>query len=223
MKALVVEDEKDLNSVISRHLKKSGYSVDSAFNGEEAMEFLAVATYDVILLDIMMPVMNGYEFLAKARARKIDVPVLILTAKDEVDDVVKGLDLGADDYLVKPFDFKELLARLRTIIRRKSAVSSNQIVSGDLTIDIAKKSVERGGESIELTGKEYEILEFLMLNKGRILTRDQIKESVWDFDYTGGSNIIDVLIKNIRKKIDPNGVLSEIIETKRGLGYVIKD
>ena len=223
MKALVVEDEKDLNSVISRHLKKSGYSVDSAFNGEEAMEFLAVATYDVILLDIMMPVMNGYEFLAKARAKKIDVPVLILTAKDEVDDVVKGLDLGADDYLVKPFDFKELLARLRTIIRRKSAVSSNQIVSGDLTIDIAKKSVERGGESIELTGKEYEILEFLMLNKGRILTRDQIKESVWDFDYTGGSNIIDVLIKNIRKKIDPNGVLSEIIETKRGLGYVIKD
>lgn len=223
MKALVVEDEKDLNSVISKHLKKSGYSVDSAFNGEEAMEFLAVATYDVILLDIMMPVMNGYEFLAKARAKKIDVPVLILTAKDEVDDVVKGLDLGADDYLVKPFDFKELLARLRTIIRRKSAVSSNQIVSGDLTIDIAKKSVERGGESIELTGKEYEILEFLMLNKGRILTRDQIKESVWDFDYTGGSNIIDVLIKNIRKKIDPNGVLSEIIETKRGLGYVIKD
>ena len=223
MKALVVEDEKDLNSVISRHLKKSGYSVDSAFNGEEAMEFLAVATYDVILLDIMMPVMNGYEFLAKARAKKIDVPILILTAKDEVDDVVKGLDLGADDYLVKPFDFKELLARLRTIIRRKSAVSSNQIVSGDLTIDIAKKSVERGGESIELTGKEYEILEFLMLNKGRILTRDQIKESVWDFDYTGGSNIIDVLIKNIRKKIDPNGVLSEIIETKRGLGYVIKD
>ena len=219
MKILVVEDEIDLNNVIVKHLKKDGYSVDSAFNGEEAMDFTAVARYDLIVLDIMMPVMDGLTFLQKSRAAKLATPVLILTAKDEVDDVVKGLDAGADDYLVKPFDFKELLARARTLIRRNSGSAANEIYAGELKIDLSKKSVELGGQSIELTGKEYEILEFLMLNKGRILTRDQIKEHVWDFDYTGGSNVIDVLIKNIRKKLGER----EIIQTKRGLGYVIKD
>ena len=219
MKILVVEDEIDLNNVIVKHLKKDGYSVDSAFNGEEAMDFTAVARYDLIVLDIMMPVMDGLTFLQKSRAAKLVTPVLILTAKDEVDDVVKGLDAGADDYLVKPFDFKELLARVRTLIRRNSGSAANEIYAGELKIDLSKKSVELGGQSIELTGKEYEILEFLMLNKGRILTRDQIKEHVWDFDYTGGSNVIDVLIKNIRKKLGER----EIIQTKRGLGYVIKD
>ena len=219
MKILVVEDEIDLNNVIVKHLKKDGYSVDSAFNGEEAMDFTAVARYDLIVLDIMMPVMDGLTFLQKSRAAKLATPVLILTAKDEVDDVVKGLDAGADDYLVKPFAFKELLARARTLIRRNSGSAANEIYAGELKIDLSKKSVELGGQNIELTGKEYEILEFLMLNKGRILTRDQIKEHVWDFDYTGGSNVIDVLIKNIRKKLGE----SEIIQTKRGLGYVIKD
>ena len=219
MKILVVEDEIDLNNVIVKHLKKDGYSVDSAFNGEEAMDFAAVARYDLIVLDIMMPVMDGLTFLQKSRAAKLATPVLILTAKDEVDDVVKGLDAGADDYLVKPFDFKELLARARTLIRRNSGSAANEIYAGKLKIDLSKKSVELGGQSIELTGKEYEILEFLMLNKGRILTRDQIKEHVWDFDYTGGSNVIDVLVKNIRKKLGE----CEIIQTKRGLGYVIKD
>ena len=219
MKILVVEDEIDLNNVIVKHLKKDGYSVDSAFNGEEAMDFTAVARYNLIVLDIMMPVMDGLTFLQKSRAAKLATPVLILTAKDEVDDVVKGLDAGADDYLVKPFDFKELLARVRTLIRRNSGSAANEIYAGELKIDLSKKSVELGGQSIELTGKEYEILEFLMLNKGRILTRDQIKEHVWDFDYTGGSNVIDVLVKNIRKKLGE----CEIIQTKRGLGYVIKD
>lgn len=219
MKILVVEDEIDLNNVIVKHLKKDGYSVDSAFNGEEAMDFTAVARYDLIVLDIMMPVMDGLTFLQKLRAAKLATPVLILTAKDEVDDVVKGLDAGADDYLVKPFDFKELLARARTLIRRSSGSAANEIYAGELKIDLSKKSVELGGQNIELTGKEYEILEFLMLNKGRILTRDQIKEHVWDFDYTGSSNVIDVLIKNIRKKLGER----EIIQTKRGLGYVIKD
>ena len=219
MKILVVEDEIDLNNVIVKHLKKDGYSVDSAFNGEEAMDFTAVARYDLIVLDIMMPVIDGLTFLQKSRAAKLATPVLILTAKDEVDDVVKGLDAGADDYLVKPFDFKELLARARTLIRRNSGSAANEIYAGKLKIDLSKKSVELGGQNIELTGKEYEILEFLMLNKGRILTRDQIKEHVWDFDYTGGSNVIDVLVKNIRKKLGE----CEIIQTKRGLGYVIKD
>ena len=219
MKILVVEDEIDLNNVIVKHLKKNGYSVHSAFNGEEAMDFTAVARYDLIVLDIMMPVMDGLTFLQKSRAAKLATPVLILTAKDEVDDVVKGLDAGADDYLVKPFNFKELLARARTLIRRNSGSAANEIYAGKLKIDLSKKSVELGGQNIELTGKEYEILEFLMLNKGRILTRDQIKEHVWDFDYTGGSNVIDVLVKNIRKKLGE----CEIIQTKRGLGYVIKD
>ena len=219
MKILVVEDEIDLNNVIVKHLKKDGYSVDSAFNGEEVMDFTAVARYNLIVLDIMMPVMDGLTFLQKSRAAKLATPVLILTAKDEVDDVVKGLDAGADDYLVKPFDFKELLARARTLIRRNNGSAANEIYAGELKIDLSKKSVELGGQNIELTGKEYEILEFLMLNKGRILTRDQIKEHVWDFDYTGGSNVIDVLVKNIRKKLGE----CEIIQTKRGLGYVIKD
>ena len=213
MKILVVEDEIDLNSVITRHLKKNGYSVDSAFNGEEAMDFTAVAHYDLIVLDLMMPVMDGLTFLQRSRAAKLATPVLILTAKDDVDDVVKGLDAGADDYLVKPFDFKELLARVRTLIRRNSGNAASEICAGELKIDHPKKSVEFD-EQIELTGKEYEILEFLMLNKGRILTRDQIKEHVWDFDYTGGSNIIDVLIKNIRKKLGE----CDVIQTKRGLG-----
>ena len=219
MKILVVEDEIDLNNVITKHLKKNGYSVDSAFNGEEAMDFTAVARYDLIVLDLMMPVMDGLTFLQKLRTKKLATSVLMLTAKDEIDDIVKGLDAGADDYLVKPFDFKELLARARTLIRRNSGSAANEIYVGELKIDLSKKSVELGGQNIELTGKEYEILEFLMLNKGRILTRDQIKEHVWDFDYTGGSNVIDVLVKNIRKKLGE----CEIIQTKRGLGYVIKD
>lgn len=143
----------------------------------------------------------------------------MLTAKGEIDDIVKGLDAGADDYLVKPFDFKELLARVRTLIRRNSGSAANEICAGELKIDLSKKSVELGAQSIELTGKEYEILEFLMLNKCRILTRDQIKEHVWDFEYMGGSNIIDVLVKNIRKKLGE----CEVIQTKRGLGYVVKD
>jgi len=219
MKILVVEDEIDLNNVIVKHLKKNGYSVDSAFNGDEAMDFTAVARYDLIVLDIMMPVMDGLTFLQKSRTKKLATPVLMLTAKDEIDDIVKGLDTGADDYLVKPFDFKELLARVRTLIRRNSGSAANEIYADELKINLSKKSVELGGQSIELTGKEYEILEFLMLNKGRILTRDQIKEHVWDFDYTGSSNVIDVLIKNIRKKLGE----CDVIQTKRGLGYVIKD
>ncbi|WP_459822571.1 response regulator [Campylobacter concisus] len=141
MKILVVEDEIDLNSVIVKYLKKNGYSVDSAFNGEEAMDFTAVAHYDLIVLDLMMPVMDGLTFLQRSRAAKLATPVLILTAKDDVDDVVKGLDAGADDYLVKPFDFKELLARVRTLIRRNSGNVASEICAGELKIDLSKKSV----------------------------------------------------------------------------------
>ncbi|MDO4691078.1 MAG: response regulator transcription factor [Fusobacterium sp.] len=222
MKILVVEDEKDLNSVITRHLKKNNFSVDSVFNGEDALDYLNYENYDLVILDIMMPKISGYEVVETLRANQNDTPVLMLTAKDSIDNKVKGLDLGADDYLVKPFDFNELLARIRAIIRRKYGNISNQIIIDDLVLDISKKTVKRAEQEIELTGKEYEVLEYLMQNKNHILSREQIREHVWDFDYDGESNIIDVLIKNIRKKIDINDA-KPLISTKRGLGYVIKE
>jgi len=162
------------------------------------------------------------EVIKKLRDKRNHTSVLMLTARDSADDKVKGLDLGADDYIVKPFDFNELLARIRAVVRRKYGNSSNKLVIGDLILDTSEKSVTRAGKQIELTGKEYEVLEYLMQSKNRILSRDQIKEHVWDFDYEGDSNIIDVLIKNIRKKIDIEDG-KQIIYTKRGLGYVIKE
>lgn len=222
MRILVVEDEKDLNNIITKHLKKNNFSVDSVFNGEEALEYLDYGTYDLIILDIMLPKVNGYEVIKKLRENKNETAVLMLTARDSIEDKIKGLDLGADDYLIKPFDFGELLARIRALVRRKYGNTSNAMEIDDLCIDIAKKTVVRGGKNIELTGKEYEVLEYLIQNKGHVLSRDKIRDSVWDYGYEGESNIIDVLIKNIRKKIDI-GNSKPLIHTKRGLGYVLKE
>ena len=222
MRILVVEDEKDLNNIITKHLKKNNFSVDSVFNGEEALEYLDYGTYDLIILDIMLPKVNGYEVVKKLRENKNETAVFMLTARDSIDDKIKGLDLGADDYLIKPFDFGELLARIRALVRRKYGNTSNTLEIDDLCIDIAKKTVVRGGKNIELTGKEYEVLEYLIQNKGHVLSRDKIRDSVWDYGYEGESNIIDVLIKNIRKKIDI-GNSKQLIHTKRGLGYVLKE
>ena len=222
MRILVVEDEKDLNNIITKHLKKNNFSVDSVFNGEEALEYLDYGTYDLIILDIMLPKVNGYEVIKKLRENKNETAVLMLTARDSIEDKIKGLDLGADDYLIKPFDFGELLARIRALVRRKYGNTSNILEIDDLCIDIAKKTVVRGGKNIELTGKEYEVLEYLIQNKGHVLSRDKIRDSVWDYGYEGESNIIDVLIKNIRKKIDI-GNSKQLIHTKRGLGYVLKE
>lgn len=222
MKILLAEDEIDLNNVVTRYLKKNGYSVDSVLDGEEALDYLKYGEYDLVILDIMMPKVDGFEVIKKLRDKGNHTSVLMLTARDSADDKVKGLDLGADDYIVKPFDFNELMARIRAVVRRKYGNSSNKLVIGDLILDISEKSVTRAGKQIELTGKEYEVLEYLMQSKNRILSRDQIKEHVWDFDYEGDSNIIDVLIKNIRKKIDIEDG-KQIIYTKRGLGYVIKE
>lgn len=222
MRILVVEDEKDLNNIITKHLKKNNFSVDSVFNGEEALEYLDYGTYDFIILDIMLPKVNGYEVIKKLRENKNEIAVLMLTARDSIEDKIKGLDLGADDYLIKPFDFGELLARIRALVRRKYGNTSNTMEIDDLCIDIAKKTVVRGGKNIELTGKEYEVLEYLIQNKGHVLSRDKIRDSVWDYGYEGESNIIDVLIKNIRKKIDI-GNSKQLIHTKRGLGYVLKE
>ena len=222
MRILVVEDEKDLNNIITKHLKKNNFSVDSVFNGEEALEYLDYGNYDLIVLDIMLPKVNGYEVVKKLRENKNETAVLMLTARDSIEDKIKGLDLGADDYLIKPFDFGELLARIRALVRRKYGNTSNTMEIDDLCIDIAKKTVVRGGKNIELTGKEYEVLEYLIQNKGHVLSRDKIRDSVWDYGYEGESNIIDVLIKNIRKKIDI-GNSKPLIHTKRGLGYVLKE
>ena len=222
MKILLAEDEVDLNNVVTRYLKKNGYSVDSVLDGEEALDYLEYSEYDLVILDIMMPKVDGFEVIKKLRDKGNHTSVLMLTARDSADDKVKGLDLGADDYIVKPFDFNELMARIRAVVRRKYGNSSNKLVIGDLILDTSEKSVTRAGNQIELTGKEYEVLEYLMQSKNRILSRDQIKEHVWDFDYEGDSNIIDVLIKNIRKKIDIEDG-KQIIYTKRGLGYIIKE
>ena len=222
MKILLAEDEVDLNNVVTRYLKKNGYSVDSVLDGEEALDYLEYSEYDLVILDIMMPKVDGFEVIKKLRDKGNHTSVLMLTARDSADDKVKGLDLGADDYIVKPFDFNELLARIRAVVRRKYGNSSNKLVIGDLILDTSEKSVTRAGKQIELTGKEYEVLEYLMQSKNRILSREQIKEHVWDFDYEGDSNIIDVLIKNIRKKIDIEDG-KQIIYTKRGLGYIIKE
>ncbi|HFZ6416123.1 TPA: response regulator transcription factor [Streptococcus agalactiae] len=210
MKILVVEDEFDLNRSIVKLLKKQHYSVDSASNGEEALQFVSVAEYDVIILDVMMPKMDGFTFLKLLRNKGSQVSILMLTARDAVEDRIAGLDFGADDYLVKPFEFGELMARIRAMLRRTNRqVSSDDIQIQDITINLSTKQVWRNNNLIDLTAKEYEVL-----------SRHQIREHVWDYDYDGESNIIDVLIKNLRRKLDNNRDGS-LIKTKRGLGYVI--
>ena len=221
MKILVVEDERDLNRIITKHLKKNNYSVDSCFDGREALDFVSYSEYDLIITDIMMPNVDGYEFIARLRESKNNTPVIMLTAKDTLADKIVGLDSGADDYIVKPFEFDELLARIRVLMRRNYGLETNVIQVDDVVLDISKKQVFRNGQNIGLTGKEYEVLEYLMKNKESILSRDQILNHVWDYDYDGASNIVDVIIKNIRKKLD-NGTDKTIIYTKRGLGYFVK-
>ena len=213
MKILVVEDERDLNRIITKHLKKNNYSVDSCFDGQEALDFISYSEYDLIITDIMMPNVDGYEFIDKLRANKNNTPVIMLTAKDTLEDKIVGLDSGADDYIVKPFEFDELLARIRVLMRRNYGLATNIIQIEEVTLDLAKKQVTKSGEIIDLTGKEYEVLEYLMKNKG--------SNHVWDYEYEGASNIVDVIIKNIRKKLD-RGEGNTIIYTKRGLGYFVK-
>ena len=222
MKILVVEDEKDLNRVITKHLKKNNYSVDSCFDGEQALDYVLYGEYDLIITDIMMPKIDGYELIKQLRVKGNSTPVIMLTAKDSLDDKILGLDSGADDYIVKPFEFDELLARIRVLMRRNYGFATNIIQVDDVVLDISKKQVTRSGESIVLTGKEYEVLEYLFKNKTGIISREQILNHVWDYDYEGVSNIIDVIVKNIRKKLDV-GSKKPIIHTKRGLGYFVKE
>jgi two-component system copper resistance phosphate regulon response regulator CusR len=221
MKILVVEDEPALNKIIAKRLKVENYAVDCAFNGQEALEYLAVTEYDGAIVDIMMPKLDGLSLVKKLRAEHNLLPVLFLTARDTTRDKVAGLDCGGDDYLVKPFEFEELLARLRALLRRQHAAGSNELTLGDLVVDIKCHTASRGGQELDLTAKEFKILEYLLQNAGTVLTRQQIQDHVWDFSYEGASNMIDVYINSLRKKLDKD-FPEKLVHTMRGVGYVLK-
>lgn len=222
MRILLVEDEVDLNDIISKRLDLAGYSVDSCFDGQSALDYISMADYDAIILDIMLPGLDGLAVLQKLRQAGNLVPVLLLTAKDSVEDRVAGLDTGADDYLVKPFSFAELLARIRVLTRKAAGNPTNIYQLADLIVDTESRSVKRGGREISLSAKEFALLEYLIRNQGAVLTREQIERNIWNFDYEGGSNIIDVYIRYLRRKVD-DGFTKKLIHTVRGIGYVLKD
>ena len=221
MRILVVEDEKRIADFLTRGLQGAGYAVDAAPNGATALEFIHATDYDLVILDIMLPDIDGLTVLGKIRNRKAGPPVLILSARGAVDDRVKGLELGADDYLTKPFAFVELLARVRALLRRGQPTPERLVVD-DLALDCIRRKVTRAAESIELAPKEFGILEYMMRNKGRALSRTMIVEHVWDMDYDGLTNIVDVYVRHLRSKVDPMQS-GKLIRTVRGVGYSISD
>lgn len=224
MKILIVEDEKTLCETIGKHLTAAGYTVDMCFDGDDALFYIEGTEYDAVVLDIMLPGTDGLTILKTIRDKQNLTPVLLLTAKSTVEDKVKGLDCGADDYLTKPFSLDELTARLRVLIRRQGGTggrADNTLTVGPLTLDTATRSATRDGKEIKLTAKEYSILEYLMRNQGVVLSRDKIEQHIWNYDYTGSSNVIDVYIRTLRKKIDADFDV-KLIQTVRGMGYVIK-
>ncbi|SHM19519.1 DNA-binding response regulator, OmpR family, contains REC and winged-helix (wHTH) domain [Anaerosporobacter mobilis DSM 15930] len=222
MRILVVEDERDLNSIIVKRLNKAGYSVDTCYDGEEALDYMRMGEYDVILLDIMMPKMNGLDVVRTLRKKRDKTPVLLLTAKDAIEDRVMGLDSGADDYLVKPFAFDELLARVRVLTRRSIDEVTNVFAVANLSVDCDTRIVKRGETVIPLSSKEFSVLEYMIRNQGVVLSRAKIEQHIWNFDYEGGSNVIDVYIRYLRKKIDQD-FEPKLIHTIRGAGYVLRD
>ncbi|MCD7777232.1 MAG: response regulator transcription factor [Clostridiales bacterium] len=222
MRILLAEDERDLNRIITQKLTSDGYSVDSCFNGRDAVDILSYTEYDAVILDIMMPGADGFEVLKSIRNRGKTTPVLFLTARDSVSDKVRGLDSGANDYLVKPFSFEELTARIRAMTRTAHGLADNKLVVGDLIMDCGTKHVTRGGKEIILSAKEYALLEYLMHNAGVILSRNKIEDHIWNYDYEGGTNVVDVYISYLRRKID-SGSSRKLIHTIRGRGYVIRE
>lgn len=222
MRILVAEDEHDLNDLITKRLTMEHYSVDSCYDGEEALDYLRMAEYDALILDIMMPKLDGIGVLRKLRENKNNIAVLMLTAKDSIEDRVRGLDAGADDYLIKPFAFEELLARLRVLLRSPLQQKQNDLRIGDLHVSLDTHQVWRNGRKISLSSKEYTLLCYMMRNANIVLTRDRLEQHVWNYDFTGASNVIDVYIRHLRKKID-DGHEQKLIHTVRGHGYVLKD
>ena len=222
MRVLVVEDERDLNLLIRKVLTKAGYTVDGCHDGEDAQLHLMGAEYDAILLDVMMPKKDGYALVEELRRRGDDTPVLFLTARDSVADRVRGLDLGADDYLVKPFDFDELLARIRAMTRKHAGQRTNRFTAGDLVLDAETRRVTRGGEELTLLPKEFSVLEYLLRNKEKVLSREQIENRIWNYEYSGSSNNVDGYMSRLRKKID-EGRDQKLIHTVKGMGWVIRE
>ena len=223
MKLLIVEDEKRLCQTIAKYFKGEGYTIDTCHDGSDALDYINGTEYDAIVLDIMLPGLDGISVLKKIRAKKLKTPVLLLTAKNSIEDKVDGLDSGADDYLTKPFSLEELSARIRVLIRRHGVERVDNIMTvGPLTLDMDKKAAIRDGKEIALTAKEYAILEYLMHNKGIVLSREKIQHHIWNYDYEGSSNIIDVYIRTLRNKVD-TPFDQKLIQTVRGIGYVIKD
>jgi DNA-binding response OmpR family regulator len=221
MRILVVDDDRRLCAVIKRGLLEEAYAVDLAYDGDEGEYLAEVNPYDLIILDIMLPNKDGIEVCNELRAKKINTPILMLTAKDTVEDRVRGLDTGADDYLIKPFAFNELLARVRALLRREGMSKSPELRVGDLTLNTLTREIWRGQRPIELTTKEYVILEYFMRHPNVIVTRTMIEEHAWDYDFDSLSNLVDVYIRRLRRKID-NEREDSLIQTVRGAGYRLK-
>lgn len=222
MRILVVEDERDLNRILTKTLTAEGCSVDACYDGLEALDYLSGASYDVIVLDRMMPRMDGMELLSRLRSQGDETPVIFLTAKDAVTERVRGLDAGADDYLVKPFSFEELMARIRVVTRKHSGSTTNLFTVGDLTVDTGAHTVRRGEKNINLSTKEFALLEYMIRNKGVVLSRESIENNLWNYDYSGGSNVVDVYISYLRRKID-SGWPRKLIHTVWGVGWVLRE
>jgi len=222
MRLLVVEDEGGIAGALRQGLSECGYAVDLARDGIEARDHALAATYDVILLDILLPKLDGISLLRDLRRRGMTTPILLLTARDAIDDRVAGLDAGADDYLVKPFSFSELLARIRALLRRPVLQTANKLASGDISMDLGARTVTRGAQTIVLTPREFAVLEYLLRHPGQALSRSQIAERVWSWEFHGETNIVDVYIGYLRRKLDESGAPS-VIETLRGYGYRLRD
>jgi DNA-binding response OmpR family regulator len=220
MRVLLVEDDLPIAGFIKKGLNENGYSVDVAHDGDEALHWPDVAAFDVIVLDVMLPVRDGFDVCRTLRSRGVSTPVLMLTARDAVEDRVRGLDNGADDYLVKPFAFAELLARIRALSRREPVLLGTTLTVGDLVLDSATRQVTREGQHIDLTSKEFALLEYLMRHPDQVLSRTMIAEHVWNYDFDNATNVIDVHMKNLRKKVD-GGFGQKLLQTVRGAGYRI--
>ena len=222
MRILLVEDDSRIAAFVAKGLRENSYAVDIASDGEEATYMAAINSYDLFILDINLPLKDGFEVCRELRENGNLKPILMLTARDAVDDRISGLDTGADDYLIKPFEFRELLARLRALLRRHGEVRMPKIIIDNLEIDTISQKVSRGGTQIDLTAKEYSLIEFLARNKGKVLGREEISEHVWDDSFDPLSNLIEVYIKRLRTKLD-EGYGLQLIHTRRGSGYILND
>ncbi|MGD9629777.1 MAG: response regulator [Pyrinomonadaceae bacterium] len=222
MRVLLTEDDHRIANFVAKGLRENSYAVDIASDGDEATYMASINSYDLFVLDVNLPKKDGFDVCRELRESGNKKPILMLTARDAIDDRISGLDTGADDYLTKPFEFRELLARLRALLRRQNEIRSPEIVIADLIIDTMSRTVQRGGTQIELTAKEYSLIEFLVINKGKVVGREEISEHVWDDTFDPFSNLIEVYIKRLRTKLD-EGYDVQLIQTRRGSGYILID